>query len=76
MNYQVTYSAGQLHALKSKGAEWLVVCKHDIGGYRRGDVKSWHKSYDAAMRSKKPNGLYFDLCDVAEMIGHAELAED
>lgn len=46
-----TASVAELTLLQWKGAQWLCVAAYAHGGHERGDVLSWHKSYDAAARA-------------------------
>jgi len=69
--YQITYTAQQLRSLKSKGAQYLTICAHDIGTHTKGDVVSWHKSHDAAQRAAKPH-QYVAVYDINDAIFDAE----
>ena len=45
----VTFAEAE--ALHAKGARWLCVAAYDHMGHEKGDVLSWHRTYNAAARA-------------------------
>ena len=71
MTIQTTYTAEQLAALKARGAQYLVVCRHSVGQHTQGEVISWHRTHDAAQRAAKPL-QYLGVHDLADMLQDAQ----
>lgn len=72
MTTQITYTAQQLQALKTKGAKYLVVALADIGSSIRGTCLSWHKSHDAACR-RVGSSTWYTVVDINDAIRGANV---
>lgn len=50
-----TVTLAELGHLYKRGARWLCVSAYQNGQHEKGDVLSWHKSYNAAARAAGPS---------------------
>jgi hypothetical protein len=64
-----TATAHALQSLQAKGARWVCVAAYAHAGHERGDILSWHKTYDAACRAAK--GEFRRVNELAHIVDQA-----
>lgn len=67
-------TASELRRLQEQGARYLLVCRYSVGRWDKGDVLSWHRTHDAAVRADAkadPARCHMHVVDITDAIADA-----